>query len=158
MRFLMLVQAIVLAVRRFLFGTAGSPAGLGLPPLIDEVEAFEDRLGSVLPGTWSLERVDRRPWDPLSRGRSLPYLSDLDRSWVLSTPWPGEAPQRAQVHLFLIMDGAPIPASKDVLTRWERFTVVAQDPTVIQIANRAFTWDTLPDWPDARAEIIGALA
>ena len=77
---------------------------------------------------------------------------------MLSTPWPNHEPQRAQVLLYLLRDGAALGPGREIVARWERFAVAGQDPSVLQIGNDAFTWATLPGWPTARADIASALA
>ena len=159
MRQLLRLAALLLAARalhRAFFGPTPDP---DLPPLIDEVEALERRLRPVLPGGWTLERRPQRPWDPGPAPlASRPYLEDWARAWVLSAPWPGHEPQRAQVHLFLLRDTGGLSVDREMLARWERFSVAAQDPAAIAIGNDRFTWATLPGWPTARADIIAALA
>ena len=151
------LAAVLAAIYQHLFGQP-SPPGHWTPPVLDEAEAFESRLIRVLPAGWTVDRRERRPWyRPLPRS-SQPYLTDWDRSWVLSTPWPGHEPQRAQVHLHLVRDADSLPPSKETLARWERFTVVAQDPAVMEIDNDSFAWHTLPGWPTARADLVTALA
>jgi len=138
--------------------------------LIDEVEAFEARLHAILPSTWTLERELLAPTrrrgptflgsssalDPLI---STPWSRPEDRAWVLSTPWPG-APwpgQRLSLFLFLSEPPATIDPGFDRLAKWERFEVVAQPPSTTSIGGQSFDWDTLPDWPGARASITAAL-
>ena len=149
------LAAIFAGIYRRLFGSA-PPPGAWTPPVIDEVEIFETRLASVLPPGWTLERRDLRPWG--GQPDSQPYLADGQRGWVLSTPWPGHDPQRAQVWLFLFRSPGPLSPQQAVLTRWERFDVVAQDPASIRIGNDSFSWTTLPGWPNAKADIVAALA
>ncbi len=135
----------------------GSSITIGTPPTIDEIEAFEDRLNWILPHNWSLEKRDRRPFEIPSSRSSKPYLDDWNRYWVLSTPWPTHEPQRAQIHLYLIQNSVALPNNKELLTNWERFSIVAQDPSVVQINNDSFTWMTLPGWSDAKDDIKNSL-
>ncbi|HKZ08503.1 MAG TPA: hypothetical protein VJU81_23755 [Methylomirabilota bacterium] len=156
MRQLLRLIALLLAARalhRVLFGGVPGP---DIPPVIDEVEALERRIGTVLPRTWTIERRPRRI-DGAPGPPSRPYLDDWDRAWVLSTPWPGQAPQRAQIVLHLLRDGGSVGPHQEVLSPWERFTVVAQDPSVVSIGGDAFSWATLPGWPSARADLRAAL-
>jgi hypothetical protein len=157
MRQFLRLLALLLAARalhRVLFGGAPGP---DTPPLIDEVEAFERRIGTVLPRTWTLARWARR-LDTMPGPPSRPYLDEWDRAWVLSTPWPGHEPQRAQIVLHLLRDGDGVGPGHDVVAQWERFTVLGQDPAVIAIGTDRFTWATLPGWPTARADLAAALA
>lgn len=142
---------------RNLFGRNTNSLGPTIPPIIDEVEVFENILLSALPINWTFERRNRRSIGPLGLRSTTPYLSDWNRYWVLSTPWPGNEPQRVQIHLYLIREIGTLHNDKEHLTNWERFSVVAQNPSVIQINNQSFTWATLPGWPNAKDDIINSL-
>ena len=157
MRQLLRLLALLLAVRalhRVLFETVPTA---DTPPLLDEAEALEHRLRAVLPRTWTLEARVRQPWR-FGPAASRPYLAEWDRAWVLSTPWPGHAPQRAQIVLYLLRDGTGMGPHHEILARWERFTVAAQDPATLAIGSDRFSWATLPGWPSARADLAATLA
>jgi hypothetical protein len=128
----------------------------GVPPVIDEVEAFERRVERAMPPSWTLERLDLRPTRPARSAGSRPWADPYHRAWLLSTPWPGTN-QRVQVMLFLAEKETAPPTHLERLTEWERFIVVADDPAAMVIAGVSHGWDDLPDWPDARLALTAAL-
>lgn len=158
MRLRYFFQTLLFAFRRLFLGARAPLGGIGLPPLVDEVEEFEDRIRSVLPPDWTLEKINIRPWYQNKGRNSLLHLNQWDRLWSLQTLWPGHEPQHVQVQLYLVIDTATISLDKEVLGNWKRFTVVAQDPAAIVIDGAFFTWSTLPGWPDAKSEIIKAIS
>lgn len=158
MRRLLRLLALLLAARAVHQALFGATPGPDTPPVLDEAEALERRLRSVLPPAWHLEQRVRRPWHLGGPDASRPYLGEWDRAWVLSTPWPGHEPQRAQIVLHLLRDGGSLRRRQEIVARWERFAVVAQNPGVVRIGDDAFTWATLPGWPTARADLAAALA
>lgn len=128
----------------------------GLPPLLDEVEAFEERLRRVIPYDWQLERLSFKAADPGRRPASQPWAEPEARAWVISTPWPGTN-QRLNVMLFLVPNDKTPQPHHDRLASWERFSVTAQDPSIAEIGGVRYSWDSLPGWPDARAAIVSTL-
>ena len=145
------------AFRRLFFGVNTSVGNIGIPPLIDEIEMFEDQIRTVLPINWNIDRFIIRPlYQPFKR--LIPYVSDFNRVISLQTEWPGNQPQQAQIQLFLITNATPIPPNYEVLGRWRRFTVVAQPPESIRIDAMFFSWSTFPGWPSSREDIISVLS
>lgn len=137
---------------RILFG-GSSTLTSDIPPIIDEVEVFENILLSILPSNWTLEITSNRPLDPLGYDETKPHLGDWDHFWILSTLWPGHEPQRIQIHLYLLRKIGTLHSDKEKLADWERFSVIAQNPSVIQINNESYTWTNLPGWPNAKDDI-----
>lgn len=136
---------------------ANRPIDATVPLLADESEAFEKRIGMALPGGWTIDRHHRAPMFAVGKPTSEPYRLDSERYWILSTPWPGKEPQRAQVVLYLFRDPAGVPAHLERLATWERFALFAQDPADVSIGGSSFTWSTLPGWSGARAAIVAAM-
>ena len=149
MRLKYFFQTLLFAFRRLFLGDRAPLGGIGLPPLVDEIEEFEDRIRSVLPPDWTLERINIRPWYRGKERKPVLFLNQWNRLWSLQTLWPGHEPQNVQIQLYLVIDTTTISPDKEVLGVWKRFTVVAQDPETIVIDGAFFTWSTLPGWPDA---------
>lgn len=129
----------------------------GLPPLIDEVDAFEARLRVVLPAGWTIDRHLLRQYDTSHPIASRPWFAPEARAWMLSTPWPGSN-QRFELFLFLFEKGTSAPPDLQPVGVFERFAVLAQDPSVASIGGARFDWATMPGWPGARQAIERALA
>ena len=104
MRFFVRILSILRSIFSRIFGSINSAT----PAIIDEVEIFENILLSIIPVNWSMEKRNRRPLFLLNPPTSKPYLDSWHRYWVLSTPWPGHEPQRAQIHLYLLQDSRPL--------------------------------------------------
>ncbi len=158
MRLRYFFQTLLFAFRRLFLGPSAPLGGIGLPPLVDEVEEFEDRIRSVLPPEWTLDKMTIRPWYQNNGSDSPLPINQWDRLWSLQALWPGHEPQHVQVQLYLVIDTTTISLDKEVLGDWKRFAVVAQDPATIGIDETFFTWSTLPGWPDAKSEIIKAIS
>ena len=116
-------------------------------PVIDEVDALEQRLRAVLPPTWTLEQRTWRPSGPAGPAASRPYLG----AWIARgcSAHPGPVTSRSAPRSSCTSSATGVARDR-VKTSWPSGSAsrsVGQDPAVIAIGNDRFTWATLPGRP-----------